>query len=617
MRPKALFTLALFSMVALATSSVLAQSTYTGPGAQLTASDAESFDNFGVSVAISGDTAVVGQNCRQANFHCSAHHKTAAYIYQKSSRGWTSKTQTAILRPSAPDAFFGISVAISGDTIVVGSDGKAYIFVRPASGWKDMTETAELTVSGVESFGFALAIDGQTIVVGAEAAAFVFVQPAGGWTTTSSYAAKLTAPGEDSFPSVAISGNTVAVGFPTHVSGSLVGAAYVFEKAAGGWEAEQSPTAKLSRANPGSSDEFGFSIAVFDDTIAVGSLLSASDNKGGGTVDLFAKPPSGWTNATERVELVSPVDIQNFGEALAMNAQYLVVGSEGNSFFVYSKPEAGWSSAFAPFQEFDGEADPTSSELGLKVAVSGGTVIAGAYSETLHFQMDQGAAYIFTPPADLIQVSTLRLDFPDIAIGSNEVLPVTITNNGSERWSFSSFIDSPNYKVLKTAENTCSGGGVSAGQSCVLPIEFDAAGVGQHTNTLFLKSPTLAPLPVSSRTWAGVELRGLASGVGPLSEGVLKFGSVPYGSTTLLPLVVANFGVPGSPTVAVSFNNASYSLASGGGCLTAGLTAGETCTLMIKFAPVGSGRHNAGIFITPNSGAASVVKVTGFADQKR
>jgi hypothetical protein len=91
-------------------------------------------------------------------------------------------TQTAKLTASdgAAGDWFGWSVALSGDTVVVGAlfddigintdQGSAYVFVKPGGGWADMTQTARLTASDGavgDAFGWSIALSGTTIVVGA------------------------------------------------------------------------------------------------------------------------------------------------------------------------------------------------------------------------------------------------------------------------------------------------------------------------------------------------------------------------------------------------------------------------------------------------------------------
>ena len=146
-------------------------------------------------------------------------------------------TQLAELTPGVREKqdWFGISIAISGTTVVVGAFdsnieefGSAYVFVKPASGWQNMTQTAELTSSdNGQGFGTSVAISGDAIVVGAAnpsnfedqaagpGAAYVFVKPANGWTNATENAKLTASDGQDGDAfgnSVAISGNTIAVG---------------------------------------------------------------------------------------------------------------------------------------------------------------------------------------------------------------------------------------------------------------------------------------------------------------------------------------------------------------------------------------------------------------------
>ena len=164
--------------------------------AELTGSDLQQDSFFGSAVAISGNTIVVGA---PGNAEVGHNVPGAAYVFVKPTGGWHNMTQIAKLTTSDggsdPGNRFGSSVAISGNTIVVGSFfDKAYVFVMPATGWADMTETAQLINS---CFSCDVAIDGDTVVVGAPAdelagEAAVFVRPATGWQSTAQPNATLT-----------------------------------------------------------------------------------------------------------------------------------------------------------------------------------------------------------------------------------------------------------------------------------------------------------------------------------------------------------------------------------------------------------------------------------------
>lgn len=146
--------------------------------AKLVASDGRAFANFGTSVAIGGNTLVVGAPQDVVG----GKRTGSAYVFVEPVLGWHGVRETAKLTVSdaKEDAGFGWVVAISGDTVLVtapfadagaaGTEGAAYVFVKPPGGWRDMTETAKLTASDAafqDDFGSSAAIDGDTVVVGA------------------------------------------------------------------------------------------------------------------------------------------------------------------------------------------------------------------------------------------------------------------------------------------------------------------------------------------------------------------------------------------------------------------------------------------------------------------
>lgn len=167
----------------------------------------------------------------------------------------------------APSDLFGSSVAVDGDTVVVGafgddtSQGSAYVFVRPVAGWSGLLqESTKLIASDGEAnntFGLSVAVSGDTVVVGAhlddggQGSAYVFVKPAGGWAGLLTEDAKLTASDGRTFSllgdSVAVSGDTVVVNAPFGNVGQNrnQGSAYVFVKPAGGWAGLLQESAKL------------------------------------------------------------------------------------------------------------------------------------------------------------------------------------------------------------------------------------------------------------------------------------------------------------------------------------------------------------------------------------
>ncbi len=308
--------------------------------AKLTSSDEQPLDEFGRNVAVSGNTVVVGASEATINGN---QDQGAAYIFVKPPGGWTNMTQTAKL--TADDgvsySLFGAATAISGDTVVVGAPlsngdnpapGVAYVFVQPQGGWKDMTQTAELTASDsadYDEFGLSVSISGNTLIVGAPeqvcscnegpGAAYVFVEPPSGWANATE-TAKLTA-------SNGIVGNvlgrSVSLSNKTAVVGSL-GAAYVFVKPVAGWN-DMTQTAELTYA--GGGEAFGAGVSISGNVILVGEV----DIQGlTGRAFVYLKPGSGWQNTSQynlQLGISFPNKDDMFGSSLAISGTTGVVGA--------------------------------------------------------------------------------------------------------------------------------------------------------------------------------------------------------------------------------------------------------------------------------------------------
>ena len=206
--------------------------------AKLTASNPALGDSLGDSVSISGDTVVAGASGDDDN----GMNSGAAYVFVEPGGGWVTMTETAKLTASdgAEHDSFGGGVGIGGDTVVVGArqdddnggdSGSAYVFVKPGGGWATMTETAKLTAAdGADGdrLGSSVAISGDTVVVGAprheictgnRGSAYVFVEPGGGWgsvpdpqTGTTKFSASDGAGNDGLGASIEISGDTVVAG---------------------------------------------------------------------------------------------------------------------------------------------------------------------------------------------------------------------------------------------------------------------------------------------------------------------------------------------------------------------------------------------------------------------
>ena len=225
----------------------------------------------------------------------------------------------------AANTLFGRSVAMDGDTLVIGAplddsngvdSGAAYVFTRDSSGsWRQAVKLVASDGAADNYFGHTVAVDGDTVVVGVyrdseeAGSVYVFTKPAGGWTTGATETAKLTASdgaaGDRFGISVAVNGDTVVVGaYLGSQNVAYSGSAYVFTRDSSGvWR----QTAKLAASDGESGDYFGYSVAVDGDTVMVGAWLDdvGSAKPDSGSVYVFTKPAGGWTTGTEADKLTA------------------------------------------------------------------------------------------------------------------------------------------------------------------------------------------------------------------------------------------------------------------------------------------------------------------------
>jgi hypothetical protein len=381
--------------------------------AELTPSTRAKNDWFGISVAMSGNTVVVG------DFDANIETFGTVDVFVKPASGWANMTQTATLSSSDNGVGFGTSVAISGDIIVVGAantsnfnkqstPGAVYVFVKPASGWQNMTETLKLTASdgmNGDAFGNSVSISGTTIAVGAffvnnfSGRVYVFTCTSHGCTQ----AAELSASDSDGILdylgcSVAVSGNTVVAGSYGH--NNFEGSAYVYVEPAGGW-ADMTETAELTTSNGKGGDNLGFAVAISSGTVVAGAPGAFSYY---GAAYVFVEPATGWTttsNFTAGLGAPDAIQYDSFGQSVGINenGKAIVVGAPGanvganleqGAVYAYVPPATGWINTQHAYAEATASDGASGDVMGTSVGISGTTVVAGAPKSS-----SPGAAYVF------------------------------------------------------------------------------------------------------------------------------------------------------------------------------------------------------------------------------
>ncbi len=240
----------------------------------LRASDNFFFGDFGASVSISKDTVAVGAPWTRQG---------AVYVYTHSSVTGFWDPQAKLVPGDATGGYLGTSTSLIGNTVVAGAPsapgttrGAAYVFDRQNGVWN---RSAVLTPNSIATiFGFSIAMSGSTLVVGAPdgfgagsgtGSAFVFTQNNGVWTQQARFQGNgLAGNGANLGWSVAVNGNTFAAGAITDSLVSATGTAYVYSGNGTNWQlvAKQGPDGGVY------GQAFGFSTAVIDgNTIAAGS----------------------------------------------------------------------------------------------------------------------------------------------------------------------------------------------------------------------------------------------------------------------------------------------------------------------------------------------------------
>jgi hypothetical protein len=381
--------------------------------ANLTASDGQSGDALGSSIAVSADTVVVGAPT-------SGPSQGAVYVFVKPASGWKNMTQVAKL--TASDATFddelGFVVDIQGDTIVAGAPvvgfnnkpGAVYVFVKPAGGWKDMTQTAELLPSDAQSIdqlGWSVSISGNTVVSGAigDGKVYIFVKPVRGWKNMTQTAELTTSDGDILGDWVAIDRDTIAAGSSYSVANPN-GAAYVYVKPTKSWKNTKKQNAKLVASDGQPLDELGFSVSVEGDIIVAGApeaMIGSNKEQGAGYV--FVKPVGGWKGLLTQTAKLTSSDGEardQLGWAASISGNTLALGanhahSKGASTgaaYVYVKPAAGWKNSTQQSKVFARDGRRVGS-FGESVSMSGGTLVVGAPRTTVGSNSGQGAAYVF------------------------------------------------------------------------------------------------------------------------------------------------------------------------------------------------------------------------------
>lgn len=418
---------------------------------KLVASDRIITAEFGRAVSITNNYAVVGVKLEDNDVSGgnSKLDAGAAYIYERGPDNKWKQVQKIVASDRSQGANFGCSVGISGNTIIVGaiyerfdasgrneasSEGAAYVFERSSDGvWKQIQKLVSSDRGGSTYFGSSVSIDGNIIVVGAPGhardstesqegyvgnagAIFVFEKKGNSWRRTYKLVSTDRQPGDGLGNSISIKGNYVIAGVrdqdfdadgKTRMESS--GAAYIWERMDDG---KWTKALKIVASDRTPYDEFGFSVDISNDNAIVGAkgvTLKRTDednNPNSGEAYIFSRNETGKWIEVSAIIPDDRMDRDLYGNSVGISGNYAIVGSPmGNTkkgdvgvIYVYWKNQ---QEKWIQLQKISASDERIFSNFGGAAAIHKGFIITGAHVEPRDADgknelSNSGAAYIFS-----------------------------------------------------------------------------------------------------------------------------------------------------------------------------------------------------------------------------
>ena len=421
-------------IILIAQPSAIAQFVTINEDVKILGSDAPNSvgASFGWSSSISGDYVIVSGHTNGD----AGKHSGSAYIF-KLNRGGTENWGEVIKLTAfdaAEDDQYGVSVSIDGDIAVVGSfldddacmneprceSGSVYIYQRDLGGpdaWGLVKKIVPIETEAGMQFGYAVSVQGDTLIATANrgftgigsGSAYIFERNQGGannWGQVRRLVSSDAQTGDEFGSSAAIDGDYAVVGTRLGVSPQLTGAAYVFHRNQGGTN-NWGQVKRLTAPDAASNDEFGFSVAISGNTVLVGAHRNNDAVIRHGSAYIYRRDQGGAENWGQVKQLTTPdLSGDRFGVSVAIDGGVAVVGDwwyDQNGFtnrsgaaYVFLRNEGGTDNWGGVHRIYPAGVSAVVQEdvFGRSVCVSGSTVFGGA-SASSEFGNFTGSGYIF------------------------------------------------------------------------------------------------------------------------------------------------------------------------------------------------------------------------------
>ena len=282
--------------------------------AKLTATGGAANDTFGGKVAISGDMIVIGA----AFADDKGENSGSAYVFTRSGANWRQQAKL-IADDGAMGNAFGQSIVISGDTIIIGAphdddkgsdSGSVYVFSRTGKSWHQQAKLTASDGAAGDVFGISVAMSGNTMIVGADlndekalnaGAVYVFIRSGNQWHQQAKLTASDGAETDIFGVRVALSGDTALISArrdDDDVMGVDAGSAYIFTRNRTVW----SQQAKLTATDGAANDRFGRSVALSGDVAVIGAMFQDDMGDKSGAAYVFSRVGNTWS---QRAKLIA------------------------------------------------------------------------------------------------------------------------------------------------------------------------------------------------------------------------------------------------------------------------------------------------------------------------
>jgi len=379
---------------------------------KLLASDGATDAIFGTTVSLDGDTALIGAPLGNGNEVLSG----SAYVFTRTGTTWTQQ-QKLIASDGIAFNEFGCSVSLSGDTALIGARewssapgfGSAYVFTRTGTTWTQQQKLIASDGAPMDQFGNAVALSGDTALIGApydddhgsvSGSAYVFIRTGNTWTQQTKLIASDGYTNDEFGKSVSLSGDTALIGaWMDDALGTNSGSAYVFTRTGTTWTQQQ----KLIASDGAPDERFGWSVFISGDTALIGAWLDDDNGADSGSAYVFIRTGNTWTQQTK---LIASDGVAGdwFGSSVSLDGDTALIGAykdddngqDSGSAYVFIRTGTTWTQQQKLIASDGGAGDC----FGKSVSLSGDTALIGAPYDDDN-GVDSGSAFVFTRAGEI------------------------------------------------------------------------------------------------------------------------------------------------------------------------------------------------------------------------